>query len=75
VGMSEEQIQKVLETKREEAVRKSPGGFGLAGTIDRIRYYCNKDDVVTIRSEMGEYTEIEICIPQNTQERLRDGEE
>lgn len=75
VGMSEEQIRKVLETEREEAVRKSPGGFGLAGTIDRIRYYCNKDDVVTIRSEMGEYTEIEICIPQNTQERLRDGEE
>lgn len=75
VGMSEEQIRKVLETEREEAVRKSPGGFGLAGTIDRIRYYCNKDDVVAIHSEMGEYTEIEICIPQNTQERRSGGEE
>ena len=39
VGMNEEQIRKVLETEREEneaTVRKSQGGFGLAGTIDRI---------------------------------------
>lgn len=77
IGMSEEQIQKVLETKREEqeeTVRTSPGGFGLAGTIDRIRYYCNKEDVVSIRSEMGEYTEIELLIPKNTQERMNEGE-
>ena len=76
MGMSEEQIQSVLETKREEndePVRKSHGGFGLAGTIDRIRYYCNKDDVVTIRSELGEYTEIELFIPKNTQERWSEG--
>ncbi len=78
VGMSEEQIQKVLATEREgdeEAVRKSPSGFGLAGTIDRIRYYCNNIDVVNIRSEIGEYTEIELFIPRNTQERRHEGEE
>ncbi|MGN1197367.1 MAG: hypothetical protein ACI4TA_07185 [Acetatifactor sp.] len=43
------------------------GGFGLAGTIDRIRYYCNNEDVVRIRSEVGEYTEIELRIPNRTQ--------
>lgn len=78
VGMNEEQIQKVLKTEREEdeeTVRKSHGGFGLAGTIDRIRYYCNRDDVVAIRSEMGEFTEIELFIPKNTQERRSEGEE
>ncbi len=77
VGMSEEQIEKVLETKWEEsedAIRKSNTGFGLAGTIDRIRYYCNRDDVVTIRSEIGEYTEIELFIPKSTQERWSEGE-
>ena len=77
IGMSEEQIQKVLETKREEqeeTVRTSPGGFGLAGTIDRIRYYCNNEDVVSIRSEMGEYTEIELFIPKTIQERMNEGE-
>lgn len=78
VGMNEEQIRKVLETERgedEETARKSHNGFGLVGTIDRIRYYCDRDDVVTIRSEMGEYTEIELFIPKNTQERRREGEE
>ena len=59
----------------EEAVRKSPSGFGLAGTIDRIRYYCNNVNVVNIRSEIGEYTEIELFIPRNTQERRHEGEE
>lgn len=78
VGMSEEQIRKVLDTRseeEEETVRKSQNGFGLAGTIDRIRYYCNRDDVVAIRSEMGEYTEIELFIPKNNQERRIEGEE
>ncbi len=78
IGMKEEDIVKVLEKTREEdeeTVRKSQGGFGLAGTIDRIRYYCNRDDVVNIRSEMGEYTEIELFIPHNTQERRNEGEE
>ena len=37
-------------------------GFGLRGTINRIRYYYDCDNVVQIRSEPGEYTEIEICI-------------
>ncbi len=78
IGMKEEDIEKVLKKTREEDeenVRKSQGGFGLAGTIDRIRYYCNRDDVVSIRSEMGEYTEIELFIPHNTQQRRNEGEE
>jgi len=78
IGMKEEDIEKVLEKTREEdeeTLRKSQGGFGLAGTIDRIRYYCNRDDVVNISSEMGEYTEIELFIPHNTQERRNEGEE
>lgn len=43
--------------------RNIPGsGFGLVGTIERIRYYCNRNDVVKITSEEGEYTKIEILI-------------
>lgn len=38
-------------------------GFGLKGTIERLRYYCDSNDVVQIRSEKGEYTEIELVIP------------
>ena len=60
VGMSDEQIENVL--SREET---DPGdGFGLRGTIERIRYYCGDDDVVNIRSEVGEYTEVEFIIDQ-----------
>jgi len=38
-------------------------GFGLRGTIHRIRYYSNRDDAFTVRSREGEYTEIEIILP------------
>lgn len=65
VGMSREQIDQVLAKDRSEAAQEDwqKKGFGLAGTIDRIRYFCNNMDVVSIRSEEGEYTEIEIHIP------------
>lgn len=62
VGMPRELIDEVL-----KIVPKDEGdkhlGFGLKGTIERIRYYCNNDDVVAIRSEEGEFTEIELTIP------------
>ncbi len=63
VGMTAEQIKEVLVTgDTEEGDVLS--GFGLHGTIKRIRYYCDCDEVVQIRSEPGEYTEIEIRIPR-----------
>lgn len=62
IGMSEEQIKKVLESSEEEE-GNALSGFGLRGTICRIRYYCDWHNAVQIRSEPGEYTEIEICIP------------
>lgn len=63
VGMSAEQIKKVLDANEEKDVRIL-SGFGLRGTIDRICYYYDCDNVVQIRGEPGEYTEIEICIPK-----------
>lgn len=63
VGMSTEQIKNVLEASKEDDV-KILSGFGLRGTINRIRYYYNCYNVVQIRSELGEYTEVEICIPK-----------
>ncbi len=63
VGMTTEQIKNVLEA-REKDDRKELSGFGLRGTINRIRYYYDYDNVVQIRSDPGEYTEIEIYIPK-----------
>jgi two-component system sensor histidine kinase YesM len=63
VGMSIEQINNVLKASEEDDV-KVLSGFGLRGTISRIRYYNDCNDVVQIRSEPGEYTEIEIYIPK-----------
>ncbi len=77
VGMSEEQIQKVI--KGEEEGAESLSGFGLCGTINRIRYYCDCKDVVEIKSEPGEYTEIEVFISKKKEvneqdhERLQNG--
>lgn len=65
VGMSEESIKEVLEIKTndDEEASDELSGFGLRGTIKRIRYYAGNDDAVSIRSESGEYTEIEIKLP------------
>lgn len=68
VGISEENIEKLLSNNEEEDYSKEIGNhsnFGLKGTINRIKYFCNSENVVKIRSELGEFTEIEIFIPQN----------
>lgn len=70
VGMSQELIDSVLSGTNTVSPDELQGthGFGLRGTIERIRYYCNSDDVVQIRSELGEYTEIEITVPKMKKE-------
>lgn len=65
VGMSEFDINLILENNdnelvNDETINKS---FGLRGTIERIRFYCDNNDAVSIKSELGEFTEIEIRIP------------
>jgi len=74
VGMSPEDISKVLSGEKTSSTEKNaiPSGFGLRGTIDRIRYYCGRDDVVSINSVEGEYTEIIITIPAKTKENGED---
>lgn len=62
VGMSKEQITDIMRVCKECSGREG-AGFGLRGTINRIRYYCGREDIFQIRSEPGEYTEIEVCIP------------
>lgn len=65
MGMSQESIDKMLSTEnRDETEEAQSGlsGFGLKGTIDRVRYFCGEDNVVQIRSSEGEFTEIEFII-------------
>ncbi len=62
IGMTQEQIDKVLSKEKNEGTEEFNENFGLWGTIERIRCYCDKDDVVRIRSEIGEYTEIEFIL-------------
>lgn len=68
IGMSEEQIQAIMSPDKEDT-KTMLSGFGLHGTINRIRFYCDNDNVVRIRSEIGEYTEIEIYIPRMRESR------
>ena len=63
VGMSREQIEEILSGDRESRAAEEDKSFGLWGTIERIRIYCDNRDCVDIRSEIGEFTEIEITIP------------
>jgi two-component system sensor histidine kinase YesM len=67
VGMTKEQIDRIMSGEAGEELE--PGtvpteSFGLWGTVERIRYFCGKKDIVRIESELGEYTEIEFTIPR-----------
>ena len=57
VGMSKDRIKGILKADRND------DSFGLKGTIERIRYFCDRDDVFEIRSEEGLFTEVDISIP------------
>ena len=70
VGMSEEQIEKLLsahDDMKPDGEPKPSESFGLWGTIERIRYFCGTNNVVKIRSTVGEFTEIEFIIPKRGQ--------
>ena len=60
--MSQEAIDAVLTSNDKGKADNAEDSFGLWGTIERIRIYCNDDDVVRISSEPGEYTTIEFLI-------------
>ncbi len=62
VGMPEEQIERILLTEGKEGGENESESFGLWGTIERVRYYTGEKDVVQIKSEIGEYTEITFFI-------------
>ena len=61
VGMSSEEITRVLSTENPEN-RSEEESFGLWGTIHRMRIFEGKDDIVRIESEIGEYTEVEFVL-------------
>ena len=65
VGMTKEQIDEILFRERGSRPDEEDKSFGLWGTIERIRIYCDDRDCVKIRSEVGEFTEIEIVIRDN----------
>ena len=62
VGMDEQQINKFIVSGDEAPEGLESESFGLWGTIERVRIYTGKKDVVRIRSEIGEYTEVEFVL-------------
>lgn len=61
VGMTEERLKEVMEDQdHQEKV-----SFGVRGTIERIRLYYKREDLVTIQSKVDEGTCVTIRIPKN----------
>lgn len=56
VGMSLEQISSIMNGDNKKS-------FGFKGTMDRIRYYYDAEDVFEIKSEEGKYCLVDIRIP------------
>ncbi|HEY5585837.1 MAG TPA: histidine kinase [Ruminiclostridium sp.] len=57
IGMSEEQVQSILEGKL--------SGLGLKATIGRLKIFYNNDDVFSIESKKGFGTKISLIIPRD----------
>ncbi len=75
VGMDPAKIKKILSVDKKDRPKEADESFGLWGTVERIRMYTGIDDCVRIESEPGEYTKIEITIPDMSarlQEAWRD---
>ncbi len=63
VGMDEDTIKRILSIDKKNRPKEADESFGLWGTIERIRMYTGMEDCVKIESETGEFTRIEIIIP------------
>ncbi len=63
VGMEQQVIDKILSPDSKDRPAEADESFGLWGTIERIRMYTGVRDCVRIDSEIGEFTRIEITIP------------
>lgn len=63
VGMSNEDIEKLTGESDTGKILSESESFGLWGTIERVRIFCDREDIVKIESEIGEYTKIEFVIP------------
>lgn len=59
VGMSDYEIQKILDSK----VGSAESSFGLRGTIERLKIYCNNETAFQLYSEKGKGTKIIILLP------------
>ena len=59
VGISEETIQRIMRGEKYEV----KSGFGLRGTIERLRIFYGIDDVIKIENESGSGTRVTITIP------------
>lgn len=66
VGMSEEDRQKMLEGK----LTRDSSGFGVHSTIERLRLYYEREDVIQISSELGKGTDIFMRIPKPNKEEI-----
>ncbi|NJD03116.1 MAG: sensor histidine kinase [Ruminiclostridium sp.] len=59
VGISEATIQRIMSGEKYEV----KSGFGLRGTIERLRIFYGVDDVIKIENENGSGTRVTITIP------------
>ncbi len=73
IGMSREQISRVINLSQKDIGENGESSFGLWGTIERVRIYCGDNNVVNIDSNQGEYTEIIFFIKDMRNEITTEG--
>ncbi|MDT0125513.1 sensor histidine kinase [Paenibacillus sp. RRE4] len=73
-GMSEEQVQQIQRTEKDNFIRPVQeqsesnsnvnASFGLWGTMERLRIFYDREDVLNLKSVVGKGTTITITIPK-----------
>lgn len=63
VGMTEEQIEKVLSGKKQDEKLRGMSGVGINNVSERLKLSYGKEYGIQIESVTGEYTKVNILIP------------
>lgn len=62
-GMSQDVLDKLKDPQTDENATAARGGYGIKNVINRLLIYYGTDHVLTIQSELGSGTEINIILP------------
>lgn len=74
-GMPEGTVQRLLEGREHSEPEGHSTGIGIANVVRRLRLFYGRDDIIQIRSVIGEGTAVTLTLPRSADQDHRTGME